>query len=99
MTLRIRFHPSIYSDVDKVMSYYEKVAGPQLADDFYAEFIAFVQEAAKDPDIFNIRIRDLRRVNLERFPYNFIFRVSDDTIRILVLRHHTRRPSFGLRRK
>jgi len=96
--LKIQFHPSVYSDVDKVISYYERVAGPELADDFYAEFIAFVRSAAQSPEIYNIRIRDLRRVNFSRFPYNFLFRISEDTIRILVVRHHARRPSFGLRR-
>jgi plasmid stabilization system protein ParE len=96
--LKIEFHPSVYSDVDQIMSYYERVAGSELADDFYSEFIAFVRSAAQAPDIYNIRIRDLRRVNLSRFPYNFLFRVCGDTLRILVVRHHSRRPSFGLRR-
>jgi len=99
MSLEISFHPGVYSDVDEVMGYYERVAGPELADDFYTEFISFVHSAAQTPEIYNIRIRDLRRVNLDRFPYNFLFRVSSDTIRILVLRHHARRPSFGLRRE
>jgi hypothetical protein len=99
MSLKISFHPSVYSDVDQVMSYYERVAGTELADDFYAEFISFVHIAAHTPEVFNIRIRDLRRVNLDRFPYNFLFRVSSDTISVLVLRHHARHPSFGLRRE
>ena len=99
MPLKILFHPKVYADVDKVMAYYEKVAGPELAEDFYREFISFVHRAAQKPELSNFRFRDLRRVNLRRFLYNFLFRVCDDTIRNLVLRHHARRPSFGKSRK
>lgn len=43
--------------------------------------------------------RDLRRVNLERFPYHFLFRIVGERVRVLVVRHHKRRPSLGLRRR
>ena len=43
--------------------------------------------------------RDLRRVYLERFPFHFLFRIVDDRVRILVVRHHGRRPSLGLTRR
>lgn len=36
--MRVVFHPRVFSEVDAIMRYYEDVAGPQLADDFYDEF-------------------------------------------------------------
>lgn len=81
------------------MDYYEEAAGPQLADDFYEELRAFLQNAAESPESYAIRDRDLRRVNLERFPYHFLFRIAGDTVRILVIRHHSRRPSLGTHRR
>jgi hypothetical protein len=37
---------------------------------------------------------------MDRFPYGIYFRMPDaDTVRIIVVRHHSRRPSFGLRRQ
>ena len=80
------------------MDYYERVAGIHLADDFYAEFRLFVQDASGDPEKYNIRKGNFRRVNLERFPFNFLFRVHEDAIRILVVRHHARRPTYGTKR-
>ena len=81
------------------MDYYENRAGLKLADDFYTELRTFFQKASESPEAYNIRERDLRRVNLERFPFHFLFRIVNDSVRILVVRHHSRRPSLGLRRR
>ena len=50
MSLRVVFHPKVFSAVDAIMDYYERVAGIQLADDFYAEFRLFLQDASDDPE-------------------------------------------------
>jgi plasmid stabilization system protein ParE len=97
--MRLEFHRLVASDISQIMSYYEDVAGQQLADEFYAELRFFFQKAAASPETFSIRERDLRRVNLDRFPFHFLFRIVDDHIRILVVRHHGRRPSLGLHRR
>jgi plasmid stabilization system protein ParE len=96
--MRTEFHRLVASDISRIMDYYEEVAGPQLADDFYGEVRAFFQKAADSPESYAIRERDLRRVNLERFPLPFSFRIVDDKVRVLVVRHHSRRPSLGTRR-
>ena len=97
--MRPVFHPRVYADLAKIMGYYERVATPELADDFYREFRLFVEEAVGRPESFALRERDIRRANLRRFPYHFLFRVVGDAVRILVVRHHRRRPSFGVRRR
>ncbi len=33
--MRPVFHPQVYADLAKIMEYYERVATPELADDFY----------------------------------------------------------------
>jgi len=97
--MRLEFHSQIASDISRIMDYYEAVSGPQLADEFYAELQSHFQKVVGNPQAYGIRERDLRRVNLERFPYHFLFRIVDDAVRILVVRHHTRRPSLGRRRR
>jgi len=93
--MRLVLHPKVYSDIDTIMSYYEEVATPELADEFYSELRRLMAEAAKRPESFSIRERELRRVNLHRFPYHFLFRVVGDVLRVLVVRHHSRHPSVG----
>jgi plasmid stabilization system protein ParE len=56
-------------------------------------------KAARRPESFSVRERELRRVNLLRFPYHFLFRIAGDTVRILVVRHHGRHPSLGIHRR
>ena len=97
--MRVVLHPRIDSDVEAIMAYYERVAGPELADDFYGELRYFMLKAGERPESFSLRERDLRRANLRRFPYHFLFRIVDDAVRILVVRHHRRHPSTGLRRR
>ncbi len=81
------------------MEYYERVASRELADDFYVELRRFMLDAAERPESFSIRERDLRRVNLHRFPYHFLFRIAGDAVRVLVVRHHRRHPSLGIHRR
>jgi toxin ParE1/3/4 len=97
--MRLEFHRQIASDISRIMDYFEEVSGQQLADEFYNELRTCFQRAADSPEVYGIRERDLRRVNLERFPYHFLFRVIDDTVRVLVVRHHRRRPSLDLHRR
>ena len=97
--MRLVLHPKVYSDIAQVMEYYEQVASVDLADEFYAELQQLIREAGKRPESFPIRERDIRRANLRRFPYHFLFRVTTDTVRILVVRHHRREPSLGTGRR
>jgi len=55
--------------------------------------------AANSPETYAIRERGIRRVNLDRFPYHFLFRSVRDVVRILVVRHHSRHPSVGMSRR
>jgi len=90
--MTISYHPAVFDDLDEIMRYYEAVSGARLADEFYTEFVYCAGQAAKTPHLFNPRKNGLRRVNMERFPYHFWFRLDDDNVRILVVRHHARNP-------
>lgn len=95
----LEFHRQVASDISRIMDYYEDVGGSKLADEFYTELGSFFQKAANSPEAYDIREHDLRRVNRERFSYHFFFRLVSDGVRILVVRHHRRRPSLGISRR
>lgn len=97
--MRLVLNEQVHGDVEAIMDYYEGVAGPELANDFYAELRHFMLGALERPESFSIRASDLRRVNLHRFPYHFLFRIVGDEVRILVVRHHRRHPSLGVHRQ
>ena len=52
--MRLVLHPKVHSDVQAVMEYYERVASPELADDFYSELRRFMLEAAARPESFSL---------------------------------------------
>jgi plasmid stabilization system protein ParE len=97
--MRLILHPKVYSDIDSIMAYYEEVATSELASEFYTELRHFMAEAAVRPESFAIGEGDIRRVNLHRFPYHFLFRIAGDAVRILVVRHHGRHPSLEIGRR
>ncbi|HLX68751.1 MAG TPA: hypothetical protein VKV04_03900, partial [Verrucomicrobiae bacterium] len=74
--MRLILHPRVHSDIETILAYYEQAADSELADEFYAELRYFLVQAAERPEAFAIRERDIRRVNLRRFPYHFLFRVA-----------------------
>ena len=97
--MRLEFHPLARSDISRIMDYYEDAGGPELADEFYSELWTFLRKAVKSPESYAIRERDIRRANLDKFPFHFLYRVVNDRVRILVVRHHSRRPSLAIRRR
>ena len=50
--MRLVLHPKVYSDIDSIMNYYEQVATPELADEFYSELRHSMAEAARTPNAF-----------------------------------------------
>jgi plasmid stabilization system protein ParE len=44
--MRLEFHRNVASDISRIVEYYEAVAGPNLADDFYREMRLSFKKAA-----------------------------------------------------
>jgi plasmid stabilization system protein ParE len=80
--MRLELHPLARSDIARIVDYYKRAAGPDLADEFYSELRLFFDKAASSPEAYAIRERDIRRVNLERFPFHFLFRIVEDRVRV-----------------
>jgi plasmid stabilization system protein ParE len=96
--MKVSFHRRTQYDVWEVVRHYEEESGEILANQFHAEFMRRVAEAATNPERCHIDPSGLRRCNLKRFPYHFLFRVRRDDIFVLVLRHDRRHAGYGLRR-
>ena len=70
----------------------------QLGEDFFAEFQIGLTKVSENPRFFHFDPTGLRRCNLERFPYHFLYDIRQNRIRVWVLRHDRRKPEFGLAR-
>jgi len=95
----VQYHPLTVSDLNRAVSYYNRQR-LGLGDNFRVEVYAALERIRLNPLQFAIVDRDIRRVFMHRFPYSILFRVvNEDTVRVLVIRHHRRHPRFGLRRR
>ena len=92
-----KFHRRVQADLDDILDGYYAVSD-ELGDDFYAELEGALNKAISNPTYHNFDRSGLRRCSLHRFPYHFLYDVRDSKIRVWVLRHDRRKPSFGLRR-
>jgi plasmid stabilization system protein ParE len=91
--------PQAQHDIAEAARYYQ-----QRRAGLDAEFLSKVDEVvatiARDPLRFEQIRPGIRRCFLERFPYGIYYRLPDAvTLRIIIVRHHRRRPGFGMRRK
>lgn len=96
MTLFV--HPGAESDLLDAAGFYEREGSPALAARFIGEFKRVCELLATHPDIGTARSRGNRGVSLNMFPYTIIYRVVGDDIRVLVVKHDKRRPSYGATR-
>lgn len=92
-----RFHKRVQFDVNSILEDYYSVSD-DLADDFYEEFMHGVSKAVANPRFFHFDSNGLRRCNLRRFPFPFLYDIRSKEIRVWVLRHNRRKPSFGIGR-
>ena len=95
--LEVRYHRLVQRDLNAAMSYYGE-ASDSLAGDFYKEFLTGINKVSANPKAFHFDLSGLRRCNLERFPYHFLYDLRVGHIRVWVLRYDRRKPSFGVSR-
>ena len=101
MSGRLTFHPLVQKDLNEILFYYEREAGPEVADRFEAEFRRALIAIKEDPRHFPyyLKQRRYRRFLLPTFPHLILFRETPISIRIMVLKHVKRAPGFGMRRR
>ena len=97
--MKLSYHRMASKEViDASVFYSEK--RPGLGDEFLDEVDRFVGQILANPLRFEQIKPGIRRCLMDRFPYGIYFRTPDaNTVRIIVVRHHSRRPELGLRRK
>ncbi|PQJ28140.1 type II toxin-antitoxin system RelE/ParE family toxin [Rubritalea profundi] len=99
MAASVIFHHLVQKDVNGVLRYYADEVVEALAGLFYNALLRSVDRALTNPQHFHFLRDPVRRANIPKFPYHFLYRETPHGIRILVLRHHKRHPLFGMRRK
>ncbi|MBU6301524.1 MAG: type II toxin-antitoxin system RelE/ParE family toxin [Verrucomicrobia bacterium] len=93
----LRFHPSVQKDINGAVNHYWAIS-EGLAEEFWGEVQGALAAIERAPEAHHFDPSGLRRSNLKRFPYNILYVIKTDRIRVQVVRHNSRRPGFGVRR-
>ena len=97
--MRIEYHPAVAVELEEIRDYYE-MKSTGLGRDFVNEFEQQLFRISAMPSRWMCVRDDLRRALMKRFPYVVYFReVNGDAIRVTVVKHERRHPSFGIDRR
>jgi plasmid stabilization system protein ParE len=95
----LRYHDLARKEVIEAAEYYAHIR-LELAAEFLSAFDKAIEAVLADPVAFEQVRPGIRRYLLERFPYGIYYRMPEEgTVRIVVVRHHSRRPGYGMRRQ
>ncbi len=98
MSREVLYHSAVQAEIREILDYYGGIS-ELLADEFWEELTNAFEYARRFPERHHFDSSGRRRGNLNRFPYNFLFRTSISQIKVTVVRHNSRRSSYGSRRE
>lgn len=96
--MKLTLHPAAERDITDAAAFYEREGSPRLSARFIAEFKRLAELLLEHPEIGTPRSNQRRGFSMSVFPYTIIYRASGDEIKILVVKHDSKRPGFGGRR-
>jgi plasmid stabilization system protein ParE len=91
--MRLSYHPEAEAELIEAATYYEG-RSPGLGERFLREFDETIAQLQAAPGRWPIIEADLRCLTLKRFPFGIYYRILDDHLRILVVKHHSRHPDY-----
>jgi toxin ParE1/3/4 len=96
--MKITLHPAAEQDIQEAAAFYEREGSPKVAARFVAEFKRLAALLLEHPEIGAPRSHGRRGFSMNVFPYTVIYRAGIDEIKILLVKHDSKRPGFGARR-
>ncbi|SBT08388.1 Plasmid stabilization system protein [Candidatus Accumulibacter aalborgensis] len=93
--MKVTLHPGAEQDIREAAAFYEREGSAVLAARFVAEFKRLSSLLVEHPEIGSPRTRDRRGFAMSIFPYTVIYRAGADEIRVLVVKHDSKRPGYG----
>ena len=93
----LRFHPDADVEVIEAVQYYG-AREPALGSDLLGEVERALDQILRNPESSQRIGRRARRKSLWRFPYNLVYAVYLDRIRIVAFAHQKRRPFYWRKR-
>ena len=95
--MKLVYHPQAKEDLRQTTKYYAQI-NYDLGNDFKLLFQEAALHISDNPFRYRVVRDDIRKCSMKRFPHAIYFRIQEDTVQILVVKHHRRHPDFGMNR-
>lgn len=92
--MKIVVHPSAADELRETAQFYSDRADQALGLAFIAEFERALSLLSSNPELGAIWRGTARRFPLRRFPYNLVYQIKPEELRVIALAHQRRRPSY-----
>jgi toxin ParE1/3/4 len=96
--MNLIYHPAAEAEVVAAAEFYEQRV-PSLGAQFLYEFDQSIATIMDAPARWRIIKSDKRRYLLPRFPHGIYYRIAGNEVRILVVKHHSQHPDYGMQRE
>jgi toxin ParE1/3/4 len=87
------------ADLQKAVNFYTAQSSPKLGLTFLAEFERVTNLITLSPHLGAVIRGTRRQYSLRQFPYNVIYQITLDELRVIALAHQRRRPAYWAKRK
>lgn len=89
MIYELIFRTEAENDLEDIQDYYNKIS-PSITDNFFAEFFETMDFIEDEPELFQVRYREIRIAPLQRFPYGIHYKETGNKIIIYRVLHTKR---------
>jgi toxin ParE1/3/4 len=93
--MKYSLHPEVGGDLEEAALHLQQHASPRTASKFLAEFERVANLLVEHPGLGTPMSRGRKVHPLKVFKYSVVYRLVENHVRILVVRHRRRRPSYG----
>lgn len=94
---KVVFHPAAQAELLEAAAWYH-TRSVAAAHDFEAEIQNAVSEIAEAPNRWPLGYEGTRKFTLPIFPFTIFYRIENESVEILAIAHHRRRPGFWTKR-
>jgi plasmid stabilization system protein ParE len=96
--MRIEYNRSVQKDVDDILTYFDGISSI-VGDRVFKEFTNLIAKIAEHPTSYPTFKVIFRKAPFRHYPFDIVYKLSDDKVRILVVKHKKRNDNYGMKRK
>lgn len=96
--MKVTVQPAAATELREAAKFYAERANQALGLALIAEFERALSFLSINPELGAVWRSTARRFPLRRFPYNLVYQIKPDELRVIALAHQRRRPSYWKKR-